>query len=137
MGPGVCSYRAKGDSRRGGVGAGRCDLPRGDDREERLTGAALWDVAAGSRTRLITGHTEAVYDLVFSPDGTLLVTPLLNPLIAIPMAGYSQLISLANNPGACGISLYFQVLELDGGASSGVSFTPGLQANLGGSQAEL
>jgi hypothetical protein len=31
----------------------------------------------------------------------------------------------------CGLSIYLQALEIDAGASRGVSFTPGLQLVLG------
>ena len=36
--------------------------------------AQLWDVASGQLRATVTGHTDIVYTLVFSPDGKALVT---------------------------------------------------------------
>ena len=34
----------------------------------------LWDMAMGEPKRTLTGHTETVDNVVFSPDGKLLAT---------------------------------------------------------------
>ena len=37
-------------------------------------GTRLWDPATGEHRRTLTGHTDMVYDVAFSPDGRLLAT---------------------------------------------------------------
>ena len=34
----------------------------------------LWEVATGESKRILTGHTETVDDVAFSPDGKLLAS---------------------------------------------------------------
>ena len=34
----------------------------------------LWDADTGKHLKVLTGHSEPVYDIVFSPDGTRLVS---------------------------------------------------------------
>jgi hypothetical protein len=60
-------------------------------------------------------------------DGTLLVLPLLAfPVVAIPSGGSSSPVTIVCDPSLIGVGAYLQVLEVDPGASRGVSFTPGL-----------
>ncbi|MFO0985424.1 MAG: hypothetical protein U1E76_27445 [Planctomycetota bacterium] len=64
-------------------------------------------------------------------DGHLLVVPTLVFLLAVPASGLSLGGDLPCDLILCGDSEYLQALEVDAGASKGVSFTPGLQLVLG------
>lgn len=44
-------------------------MSAGEDRRIRL-----WDLSAGSMIKELRGHTDTVYSLAFSADGTLLVS---------------------------------------------------------------
>jgi hypothetical protein len=66
-----------------------------------------------------------------SKEGTLLVSPFLILHVNVPATGLSLTSTLVDDPIACGVALYLQALELDSGASKGVSFTPGLELVLG------
>jgi subtilisin family serine protease len=78
---------------------------------------------------LIFGLSSA--NIPTSAGGTLLVTPLLMLPIAIPSNGASLLGSLPADPTLCGVHAYLQVIELDPFAAHGLSFTAGLDLELG------
>jgi hypothetical protein len=63
--------------------------------------------------------------------GTLLVDPLLFIPLSIPASGLTLSGTLPNDPALYGFHLYLQALELDAGASKGISFTQGLDLYLG------
>jgi hypothetical protein len=63
--------------------------------------------------------------------GTLLVVPLLFVPLLVHAAGEPLSGTLPNDPALCGVAVDLQTLELDAGASNGVSFTPGLKLLLG------
>lgn len=63
--------------------------------------------------------------------GTLLVDPLLRLLLLLPASGVSLPFDI-NDPALCGVEVFVQALEDDIGASKGVSFTRGLELDLGG-----
>ena len=60
-----------------------------------------------------------------------LVVPTLSLPLPLPPSGMLLPINVPPNPNLCGVSVYFQVLELDAGASQGVSATAGLEMLLG------
>jgi hypothetical protein len=64
--------------------------------------------------------------------GTLLVQPLLVVATPLASAGIALPVTIPDDQALAGVSFYLQVLELDLGASRGVSFTPGLQLLLDG-----
>jgi hypothetical protein len=64
-------------------------------------------------------------------DGHLLVIPSNMVLFTLPAAGLSVPSTVPCNPVLCGRSIYLQGLELDTGASQGVSFTRGLRLVFG------
>jgi hypothetical protein len=66
-------------------------------------------------------------------DGTLLVLPILATPILLPPQGMVFTIHVPCDGSFCGLPAYLQVLEIDSGASKGVSFTPGLKLLLGDS----
>jgi hypothetical protein len=66
-----------------------------------------------------------------SYDGHLLVTPSNILLFALPGAGLALPGTVPCNPALCGRSIYLQALEVDPGASQGVSFTQGLRLVIG------
>lgn len=70
-------------------------------------------------------------DLPTGLGGSLLAAPELLLPISIPAAGFSQPGTLPVDPVWSGIEIFLQVLEVDAGASRGVSFTPGLELILG------
>jgi hypothetical protein len=63
--------------------------------------------------------------------GTLLVDWFM--ILGVPLApsGVSLPVTIPRDPDLCGASAYLQVVELDAGATSGLSFTPGLQFAFG------
>jgi subtilisin family serine protease len=78
---------------------------------------------------LLAGFSTA--SIPTSAGGTLLVAPLLVLLVSIDAAGTSLPAELPADPGLCGVHLYLQVLERDAGAAHKLSFTPGLDLELG------
>jgi hypothetical protein len=63
--------------------------------------------------------------------GTLLVAPLLYMPISIPVGSFTITSTVPYDPGLCGVDVDLQALEIDAGASNGLSFTPGLDLFLG------
>lgn len=79
---------------------------------------------------VLIGATEA--NVPTTKDGTLLVDPYLFLPVLLPPAGLTlDGVLPAYDPALCGIELDLQAIELDGQASRGVSFTPGLRLVLG------
>ncbi|MFO0985540.1 MAG: integrin alpha, partial [Planctomycetota bacterium] len=79
---------------------------------------------------MFIGLTEA--QLPTAWDGFLLLIPFSIVPLTLP-AGLVQIpIEMPCDTALCGLTVYHQVLELDDGASKGVSFTPGLKLVLGG-----
>ncbi|MFO0980863.1 MAG: calcium-binding protein [Planctomycetota bacterium] len=64
--------------------------------------------------------------------GTVLVLPALAVSLQAPADGLSITSTIPCDGALCGMSVFAQVLELDPGASRGISFTPGLELRLGG-----
>lgn len=64
-------------------------------------------------------------------DGSLLVVPSLTISLPIPATGLSIASTIPCDDSLCGLALFVQVVEMDPGASRGISFTPGLQLRLG------
>jgi hypothetical protein len=64
-------------------------------------------------------------------DGHLLVAPSNIVLLPLPGAGLSIPGTVPCNPVLCGRSIYLQALEVDPGASQGVSFTRGVRLVIG------
>ena len=90
----------------------------------------LADNSLGALTTgvLFIGLSDACLPL---KDGKLLVNPLVIFIVPVPPAGLALPGSIPCNTGLCGISLFLQLLEVDPGASRGISFTPGLEMILG------
>jgi hypothetical protein len=65
--------------------------------------------------------------------GRLLVLPSVEVPVFLEHATQSYSVSVPCEPFFCGLTFYVQALELDPGASKGVSFTRGLQLLVGGS----
>jgi Tol biopolymer transport system component len=63
--------------------------------------------------------------------GELLVDPLVAAVIALPPAGAAFQGDVPPDESLVGAQLFGQVLEIDGGASRGISFTAGLELDLG------
>jgi Tol biopolymer transport system component len=63
--------------------------------------------------------------------GTLLVDAPSFVVQAIPPTGLSLPFTVPLDPALCGLTIDLQALELDPGASSGISFTPGLEWTFG------
>lgn len=93
------------------------------------------DVAIGNSLGFYTvGFLYAGLQQISLPTGfggTLLVAPIYSTVFLVDLAGATISEDLPLDDTLAGISLYAQVLELDGGASKGVSFTPGLELILG------
>jgi hypothetical protein len=86
-------------------------------------------LGANTTGLLIVGLAEA--NIPTSKDGTLLVVPLFWIPLLIPTAGATLDGAIPDDDSLCGFEVDLQALELDPGASKGVSFTPGLKLNLG------
>jgi Tol biopolymer transport system component len=63
--------------------------------------------------------------------GDLLVVPALVAPVAIPTTGFKVYGTIPDDDNYCGVVCDLQILELDPGASRGVSFTPGLELVIG------
>jgi hypothetical protein len=89
--------------------------------------------SAGSNTTafLVLGLASADLPTVFG--GRFLVQPFSILSLGLPAAGLSVASTIPDDPALCGLAVFLQVLELDSGATKGVSFTPGLRLNLGSS----
>jgi FG-GAP repeat protein len=87
--------------------------------------------SAGTTTTgfLYTGIQSA--SIPTNLGGTLLVSPLFTLPLGIPAAGLSMTGSIPNGSSLYCTSIYLQALELDSGASKGVSFTPGVHLHIG------
>ncbi|MFO0982949.1 MAG: VCBS repeat-containing protein, partial [Planctomycetota bacterium] len=64
--------------------------------------------------------------------GTLNVVPAFVLPLTIPANGIQAPVGIPCDPALCGAACYLQAMEVDPGASLGVSFTRGLQMTLGG-----
>jgi FG-GAP repeat len=65
-------------------------------------------------------------------DGKLLVVPLFIMPLTLPAGVVSFPVALPCDTLLCGLTVYLQALELDDGATKGVSFTQGMKLVLGG-----
>jgi hypothetical protein len=63
--------------------------------------------------------------------GTLLVVPFAEQLVPVPANGLGLPFQVPGGPQNCGLEVYLQIIELDPGASAGVSFSRGLRLRLG------
>jgi hypothetical protein len=85
--------------------------------------------AAATPALLLVGLTQD--NIPTGKGGTILVDPLLYVPLALPASGLTLPGTVPNDPGLAGIDVDLQVIELDSGASNGLSFTPGLDLFLG------
>ncbi len=86
-------------------------------------------LGANTTTALLIGLAQTDQPTIY--DGHLLVAPTIVLLLPLPGGGLALTGTLPCDPILCGVSLYLQALEVDAGASKGLSFTPGLQLVLG------
>jgi hypothetical protein len=91
-------------------------------------------VKAARRKGSSGATTSAAIIVGFSPasiptavGGTLLVVPSYVVPSTLPVGGASLPYPVLCGDEFCGLALYLQVLEVDPGASQGVSFTEGLE----------
>jgi VCBS repeat protein len=78
---------------------------------------------------LLIGVSQA--SIPTGKGGTLLVNPSFFLPLSIPSGSLTLTGSVPNDPSIAGLDAYLQVLELDAGASNGLSFTPGLDLFFG------
>ena len=114
--------------------AGTLGIPSIVAAQKPVIGAPL-DVQIGNS---LGANTNALLFIGFQAaniqlpgNGTLLVTPLLAPMLPLPPAGLTLSSTLPNDPALAFLDLYLQALELDPLATKGISFTPGLQLRIG------
>jgi hypothetical protein len=69
--------------------------------------------------------------ILTSKGGTLLVNPLIFLPLSLPVGSLVVTGTVPNDPALSGVEAYLQVLELDAGASKGISFTEGLDLLFG------
>ncbi|MFO0984250.1 MAG: SBBP repeat-containing protein [Planctomycetota bacterium] len=84
---------------------------------------------AATTSFLFLGLSQASTPTIF--DGTLLVVPLVIMAVPLPGGGLTLPMAVPCDNQLADISAFLQVLEVDPGASKGVSFTPGLMLTLG------
>jgi hypothetical protein len=109
-------------------------IPTLTSRDDPVLGSTVTLDLSDARGRptnalVMIGSSDA--NVVTSADGTLLVTP--TTLIPILLTAKNTVLTgtLPNDDSLCGTSLYLQAIELDPGASQGLSFTAGLRLILG------
>ncbi|MEW6073569.1 MAG: hypothetical protein AB1726_13375 [Planctomycetota bacterium] len=86
-------------------------------------------LGASSLAALLLGFAPA--SQVTPWGGTLLVATSSITYFTLGAAGLSLPVPLPCDPAFCNLDVFFHVLEVDPGASQGVSFTAGVQATLG------
>ncbi|MFO0983022.1 MAG: hypothetical protein U1E76_15055 [Planctomycetota bacterium] len=87
-------------------------------------------LGANTTVALFVGIVQIDQPTIYG--GHLLVAPTSSFLFTLPAAGLALPGALPCDGSLCGRSVYLQALEVDPGASKGVSFTQGLQLLLGG-----
>jgi hypothetical protein len=93
--------------------------------------AILADNSLGSDTSGILFAGVAAIELPTAWEGTLLVLPVLVVPVLVPAAGVTISGAIPCDDALCGLPIYVQLIEVDPGASRGLSFTPGLALRLG------
>ncbi|MFN8547631.1 MAG: calcium-binding protein [Candidatus Eisenbacteria bacterium] len=86
-------------------------------------------LGATTTAALFVGLTQA--DLPTAFGGHLLLLPISTIVMGLPGTGIGLPAVLPCDPTLCGLAIDLQALEIDAGASKGISFTPGLQLILG------
>jgi len=86
----------------------------------------------GSSTTAILFVGFSQGSLSTSWDAPLLLAPAIVFPLFLPPGGASLPAAVPGDNVFCGVAVFLQVIEVDPGASKGVSFTPGLRLNLGG-----
>jgi hypothetical protein len=114
--------------------AGTLAIPTIDASADPVLGSTLTVTTSNSRGVdtpgvVLIGLAEA--NLITSKGGTLLVDPLLFVPLLIHASGEGLSGTLPNDPALCEVEVDVQALELDPGASNGLSFTAGLKLLLG------
>ncbi|MFO0982661.1 MAG: hypothetical protein U1E76_13165 [Planctomycetota bacterium] len=86
-------------------------------------------LGANTTAALIIGLAQTDQPTLY--DGHLLVVPTSVVLLSVPSGGIALPGFLPCDYSLCGLAVYLQALEVDPGASKGISFTSGLQLVLG------
>jgi hypothetical protein len=96
-----------------------------------MTVSVFADNSSGVDTSgvLVVGFSGA--DLATAWGGTILVSPALVTGVLVPANGFSASAPIPCDDSLCGFALFVQLVEMDPGASRGISFTPGLELRLG------
>jgi hypothetical protein len=95
-----------------------------------LFGVSLSDSSSQATTAILfVGLSRA--NLGTPKGGTLLVSPFLTTVLAVPPAGTLLLTAMPDDPALVGLPLDLQAIETDPHASKGLSFTAGLELLLG------
>jgi len=89
------------------------------------------DDSTGVGTLAIVLVGDASTSLPTNKGGSLLVVPFVALVVAVPAGGITLDADLPDDEMLCGVTLYAQALELDAGATKGLSFTAGLELLLG------
>jgi len=89
------------------------------------------ECSLGANTHAVILMGTVIADLPTAWDGHLLLLPGAVLPIVLPPAGVSLPATVPCDNGLCGLKVLLQALEMDPGASRGVSFTPGLELTLG------
>jgi hypothetical protein len=87
--------------------------------------------SSGADTIALLAVGAAKASIPTTKDGTLLVLPLLWVAVAVPAAGATLSYGVIEDPLLGGAEAYLQQLQLDPGASKGVSFSEGLELVVG------
>jgi Tol biopolymer transport system component len=89
------------------------------------------DDSTGVGTLAIVLVGDASTLLPTNKGGALLVIPFVSLVVVVPAGGVTLDADLPDDEALCGLALYAQALELDPGATKGLSFTAGLELLLG------
>ena len=87
--------------------------------------------SAGKTTTALVIFGAAPLNAQSALGGSLLVVPKIEALITLPAAGATLGATIPCDVTICGATIYMQTLEVDDGASHGVSFTRGLSLTFG------
>lgn len=106
-------------------------LAASDDPALGATFTLTADNSLGAATMGVLLVGDAAVSIVQRSGATLLVDWIAVLPIAIPATGFADPVTIPADPALCFLDLFLQIVELDGGAVGGLSWTQGVELSVG------